>query len=148
MVKASAYNVGHPGSIPGSGRSPGEGNGNPLQCSCLENPMDGEACQAAVHGVTKSRDMTEQLHSFFSSLQHTPVPSAVFSVLSTFLIGPWRKMYFQKVMPFFSRTFSFLWVTRNWLTGDWIIKRKRCKFCIGSLSYIEKWLPVYPYEPG
>ena len=42
-VKASAYNAGDPGSIPGSGRSPGEGNGNPLQYSCLENPMDGEA---------------------------------------------------------------------------------------------------------
>ena len=42
-VKASASNAGHPGSIPGSGRSPGEGNGNPLQYSCLENPMDGEA---------------------------------------------------------------------------------------------------------
>ena len=40
--KASAYSVGDPGSIPGSGRS-GEGNGNPLQCSCLENPMDGGA---------------------------------------------------------------------------------------------------------
>ena len=39
--KASAYNEGHPGSIPGSGRSPGEGNGNPLKYSCLENPMDG-----------------------------------------------------------------------------------------------------------
>ena len=38
--KASAYNAGYPGSIPGSGRSPGEGNGNPLQYSCLENPMD------------------------------------------------------------------------------------------------------------
>ena len=41
--KVSAYNAGDPGSIPGSGRSPGEGNGNPLQYSCLENPMDGEA---------------------------------------------------------------------------------------------------------
>jgi len=41
--KASAYNVGDPGSIPGSGRFPGEGNGNPLQYSCLENPMDGRA---------------------------------------------------------------------------------------------------------
>ena len=41
--KASAYNVGDLGSIPGSGRSPGEGNGNPLQYSCLENPMDGGA---------------------------------------------------------------------------------------------------------
>ena len=42
-LKASASNAGDPGSIPGSGRSPGEGNGNPLQYSCLENPMDGEA---------------------------------------------------------------------------------------------------------
>ena len=41
--KASSYNVGDPGSIPGSGRSPGEGNGNPLQYSYLENPMDGGA---------------------------------------------------------------------------------------------------------
>ena len=41
--KASAYNAGDPGSIPGSGRSPGEGNGNPLKYSCLENPMDGRA---------------------------------------------------------------------------------------------------------
>ena len=41
--KESASNVGDRGSIPGSGRSPGEGNGNPLQYSCLENPMDGEA---------------------------------------------------------------------------------------------------------
>ena len=43
MVKASAYNVADMGSILGSGRSPGEGNGNPLQYSCLENPMDGGA---------------------------------------------------------------------------------------------------------
>ena len=42
-VKASASDAGDPGSIPGSGRSPGEGNGNPLQYSCLENPMDREA---------------------------------------------------------------------------------------------------------
>ena len=42
-VKESACNVGDPGSIPGSGRSPGEGNGNPLEYSCLENPMEGGA---------------------------------------------------------------------------------------------------------
>ena len=53
--KTSAYNAGDPGSIPGSGRSPGEGNGNPLQYSCLENPMGGGAWQATVHGVAKSR---------------------------------------------------------------------------------------------
>ena len=48
----SACGAGDPVSIPGSGRYPGEGNGNPLQCSCLENLMDGEAWQATVHGVT------------------------------------------------------------------------------------------------
>ena len=45
---------GRPGSIPWSGRSPGEGNGNPLQCSCLENPTDGGAWQATVPGVPRS----------------------------------------------------------------------------------------------
>ena len=54
MVKVSAYNAGDPGSIPGSGRFPGEGNGNPLQYSCLENPMDRGAWWVAVHGVAKS----------------------------------------------------------------------------------------------
>ena len=53
--KASAYNAGDLGSVPGLGRSPGEGNGNPLQSSCLENPMDGGAWWATVHGVAKSR---------------------------------------------------------------------------------------------
>ena len=53
--KASAYNAGDPGSIPGSGRSPGEGNGTLLQYSCLENPMDGGTWQTTVHGVAKSR---------------------------------------------------------------------------------------------
>ena len=53
-VKVSACNAGDRGSIPGSGRSPGEGNGNPLQYSCLENPMEGGTWWATVHGVAKS----------------------------------------------------------------------------------------------
>ena len=53
--KASAYSAGDPGLIPGSGRSPGEGNGNPLQYSCLENPMDRGAWRATVHGVARVR---------------------------------------------------------------------------------------------
>ena len=64
--KASACNAGDLGSIPGMGRSPGEGNGNPPQCSCLENPMDGEAWWATVHGVTKSRT---QLRDFTFKMQ-------------------------------------------------------------------------------
>ena len=53
-VKVSASNAGDLGSIPGLGRSPGEGNGNPLQYSCLENPTEGGAWWATVHGVAKS----------------------------------------------------------------------------------------------
>ena len=65
--KASAYNVGDLGSIPGSGRSPGEGNGNPLQYSCLENPMDGEALGYIPWG-RKESNTTEQLHFHFPAL--------------------------------------------------------------------------------
>ena len=53
--KKSACNAGDSGSIPGLGRSPGEGNGDPLQYPCLENSMDRGAWWAIVHGVTKSR---------------------------------------------------------------------------------------------
>ena len=63
MVKnppANAGDIRDAGLIPGSGRSPGKGNGNPLQYSCLENPMGRGAWQATVHGVAES-DMTEQL---------------------------------------------------------------------------------------
>ena len=58
MVKnlpASAGDVRVTGSIPGSGRSPGEGHGNPLQRSCLDNPTDRGAWRATIHGVKKSR---------------------------------------------------------------------------------------------
>ena len=65
--KASAFSAGDLGSIPGWGRSPGEGNGNPLQYSCLENLMDGEAWWATVHGVTKSRT---QLSNFTFTFFH------------------------------------------------------------------------------
>ena len=59
-IKESACNAGVPGLIPGLGRSPGEGNGNPLQCSCLKKPEDRGAQRASVHGVAES-ETTEQL---------------------------------------------------------------------------------------
>ena len=59
--KESACNSGDPGSIFGSERSPGEGNGYSLQHSCLEDPMDRGAWQATVHGVAKKLDSTEEL---------------------------------------------------------------------------------------
>ena len=62
--KESAYNVGNQGSIPGSGRSSGGGNGNPVQYSCPENPMDRKAWWATVHGVAKSqKGLTELIPS-------------------------------------------------------------------------------------
>ena len=61
MAHQSACNAGDLGSITGSGRSPGEGNGSLLQYSCLENPMDRGDWQATVHRVAKSWDMTEGL---------------------------------------------------------------------------------------
>ena len=70
--KASAYNAGDLGSIPGSGRSPGERNGNPLQYSHLENPMDQGACWATVHWVAKSRTRLSDFTSLhFTSLHFT-----------------------------------------------------------------------------
>ena len=72
--KASSCNAGDPGSIPESGRSPGEGNGNPLQYSCLESPMDRGACWAAVHGTAKSWTRLSDFTFTFtrSNVQNSP----------------------------------------------------------------------------
>ena len=61
--KESSYNAGDMGSIPGSGRAPGEGNGNPFQYFCLRNPIDRGAWRVTILGVTKELDMTWQLNN-------------------------------------------------------------------------------------
>ena len=61
LLKESTCNAGGPCSTPGSGRFPGEGNGNPLQYSCLENPMDREAWHATLHGIEKGRTRLSDL---------------------------------------------------------------------------------------
>ena len=73
-VKVSPYNVGELGSIPVLGRSPGEGNGNPLQFSSLENLMDGGGWWATVHGVTKSWTQLSNFSSVQSKTQFFPQP--------------------------------------------------------------------------
>ena len=72
MLKDSPANAGDEGSIPGLGGSPGEGNGNPLQYSCLGNPMDRGAWGATVHRGHKEKDTTEQLTPLHFTLHMQP----------------------------------------------------------------------------
>ena len=107
-VKASALNAGDLGSIPGSGRFPGEGNGNPLQYSCLENPLDGGAGGLQSMGRKESHT-TERLHFHFHlswlswrrlhSLRNRTVQDALMLSSSSQLEG--------------SISFSFICITSN-----------------------------------
>ena len=69
MLKNLPASAGDTGSIPGPGRSPGGGNGNPFQYSCLQNPMGRGAWWATVHGVAKESDTTEELNNNKKTLQ-------------------------------------------------------------------------------
>ena len=88
VVKNPPANAGDVGSVPGLGRSPGEGNGNPLQYSCLGNPMDKGAWRATVHGVTKESDI----------LNYTAVDIFVLKVFSVFHKTFLRKDYGKNVL--------------------------------------------------
>ena len=78
--KESSFRAGDPGSVPGWGRSPGEGNGYPLHYFCLENPTGRGACWATVHGVRKKWDTTEQppLSCFQEWVQGSQEPHTYF----------------------------------------------------------------------
>ena len=87
--KESACNAGGLGSIPGLGMSPGERNGNPLQCSCLKNPMDRGAWRATVHRGLKELDTTERLTLWFFTWRMEPASPKKMQQLTAELI------YFQ-----------------------------------------------------
>ena len=84
--KESACNAGDLGSIPGLGKHPGEENSNPLQYSCLENPMDKGAWRATVPGVARSQTWLTHSHFSFPILIHAS--SYVFSVALNSVVGP------------------------------------------------------------
>ena len=90
--RESACNAGDVTSIPGSGRSHGEGNGNPLQYSCLENPMDRRAWQATVHGVTRvGYDLATNPppHVYQASLHHFSSEGGRLPVAGTIMVRLW-----------------------------------------------------------
>ena len=113
--KESACNAGGLGSIPGLGRSPGEGNGNPLQCSCLKNPMDRGFCQAIVQGGLKELNTTERLTlSFFTWKMEAASPKKT-QLLNAELIYFQMSVIYLTVFflicttyCFYSNKFSFL----------------------------------------
>ena len=111
--KESACNTGNPGLIPGSGRSPGEGNGNPFQYSCLENPMDRGAWQASVHGHRVGHNW--EINQLTLLLSHT------------------------HIYIFYTHTYIYLLVL---LRYNWHTALCKCKvYSIEIwLTYITKWL--------
>ena len=80
-LPTSAGDTRDAGSIPGSGRAPGEGNGNPLQYSCLENPIDREVWWATVHRIVKSRTRLKRL-SMHTRLEYTRLRKSLKSCLA------------------------------------------------------------------
>jgi len=106
LVKNLPTTQGHSGSIPGSGRSPGEGNGNPLQYSCLENPIDRGAWQATVHGVARVRH----------DLAAKPPPPSVQSPVNTLQTVAWTTSFPPiPSLPFNKRTLELQ--QSSWLSN-------------------------------
>ena len=101
QYKESICNVGEPGSIPGLGRSPGEGNDSPLQYSCLENSMDRGVWQAKAHGITES-DMTEWLPLSFNFQQ------LVMLIIFSSAYWPLERCFFTSSIHFLIELFYFL----------------------------------------
>ena len=124
-LKASACNARDLGSIPGSGRSPGEGNGNPLQYSCLENPMDGGAWWATVHGVAKSRTQVSDFTFTFRTWKQPRCSST----------GEWiKKLWYSYTMGYYLATKrnTFESVLMRWMNLEPIIQ--------SEVSEKERWI--------
>ena len=129
-VEVSACNAGDLGLIPGLGRSPGEGNGNPLQYSCLENPMDRGALWGTAHGVVKSRTqlsnfaftftLTYKLHlCTFRVHQHSFINTALRSCFSTEIEGiSYQQKYICTIFHIYLGSYH------HWRASWWKWKRR------------------------
>ena len=128
--KESACNARDPGSLPGSARSPGEGNGNPLQYSCLENPVDRRTWGAIVHGVSKTR-----LNNFHSQPQLNFASRRMQSVITRKLQirgKPWPQAwtffhFFEKI--FLSQGLIRCWKKENLVARGSILHLSLFQYC-------------------
>ena len=101
VSKESSCSVGDAGSVPESGRFPGEGNGNPLQYSHLGNPMDRRAWCATVHGVTKESDMTEQLNNNSETLKFKALIFSLENPTFRLFLDIWHPCLLSKTCLYF-----------------------------------------------
>ena len=106
LVKNLPANAGDSGSIPGLGRSPGEGNGDPLQYSCLGSPMDRGSCWATVHGVSKSHTRLKQLSVCTHTHTHTPCEKAEVAREKPSLL--WRLVLWRAELRALRTSYHFL----------------------------------------
>ena len=118
--------VGDLGSIPGLGRSPGEGNGNPLQYSCLENPMDRGGWRGTVHGVAKSQTQLSRhactlCGSTVNNNTLHSLPSLACVVFSTALKAIWSNIFNKSInhMQTLQDTLYSLWVVGGLVTKSY-----------------------------
>ena len=116
--KASVYNAGDPGSIPGLGRSPGEGNDNPLQDYCLENPTDWGAWWATAHGVAKSRTGLSKVTIVFAQFTHVTACTSTSFLFSGEILFLWSSIFHlfihQLIDIWVFYTFWLLWIYLLW----------------------------------
>ena len=111
--KESACNAGDADSIPGSGRSPAEGNGNPLQYSCLENSMDGEAWQATVDRIPKSWIWLSNWTCTHAKNAHDKLDTTFWALKYGFWLGVSSKLFQFLLCPQGSNGVSVLYQHQN-----------------------------------
>ena len=143
------------GSIPGSGKYPGEGNGNPLQYSCLENPTDRGAWRATVHGVAKSQTRLSDFtfntllspdlliwHAFHYGHQTVEGVSDSFHLCSVF-------HYYHTHLPSQPRKFSSspAAITTSFGIFVWLLKKKK-KNTPFRISMVVQWIRILPAHAG
>ena len=136
--KASARNAGDQSSIPGSGRFPGEGNGNPLQYCCLENPLDGGAWWATVHRVANSWTQFSDFTSLHTFLQNDQIILCHYEVCLVEWTGKEAsRNYVLWPHTYFSHQLFFPSGLHHWVvTSPWAQSQRSHLGCVWGVPYL------------